>query len=72
MGEVDVMIRSHAKLVRMKPYKVVGEAYQFLKNKFDELERYGLVIKGSFEWGIAIMCVPKDSLSEKYRAMQNF
>ena len=43
LGEVDVKLRPHARPVRMKPYKVVGEAYEFLKNKFKELEDNGLI-----------------------------
>ena len=31
LGEVEVVLKPHAKPVRMKPYKVVGEAYTFLK-----------------------------------------
>ena len=27
LGDIDVKLRSHARPIRMKPYKVVGEAY---------------------------------------------
>ena len=30
LGEVDLKLRPHARPVRMKPYKVVGEVYKFL------------------------------------------
>ena len=56
----------------MKPYKIVGEAYTFLKAKFNDLEKCGLITKGSSDWGTAVMCVPKDSPTEKFRAVQNF
>lgn len=56
----------------MKPYKLLGKPYEFLKSKFEELERLGLIVKGSSEWGTAVMTVPKDSVVEPYRAVQNF
>ena len=53
----------------MKPYKVVGEAFNFLKSKFKELEQCGLITKGASDWGMAVMCIPKDSPTEKFRAV---
>ena len=57
--------------IKIKPYKVVGEAYKILKDKFNELEACGLISKGSFEWGIRITvtCVPKDSPTKRFRAI---
>ena len=55
----------------MKPYKVIGEAYTFLKYKFkfNDLEICGLITRGASEWGTVVMCVPKDSPIEKFRAI---
>lgn len=33
------------------------------------MEKDGLVIKGKSEWGTAVMTVPKDSLTEPFRAV---
>ena len=61
LGEADIELKPHAKPVKMKPYKLVGQPYEFLKMKFEEYERLGLIRKGSSEWATAVMTVPKDS-----------
>ena len=53
----------------MKPYKLIGKAYTFAKNKFQEMEDNGLIRPTKSEWGTAIMCVPKDSKTEEFRVV---
>ena len=56
----------------MKPYKVMGKPYEFLKQKFAEMEKLGLIKRGKSKWGTAVMTIPKESAIEPYRAVQNF
>ena len=72
LGEADIELKPNTRPIKMKPYKVLGESYTFLKTKFEELERLGLIKKGHSDWGTAVMTVPKDSSEEKFRAVQNF
>ena len=41
--------------------------YDFMKKKFDEMEKYGLISKGKSDWAIVVMIVPKESKIEPYR-----
>ena len=40
-----------------------------MKKKLDKMEHLGLISKGKFDWATAIMCVPKDSPIEPFRAI---
>ena len=51
----------------MKPYRLLGKAKDFLKNKFNKLEKFGLISPSNSNWATAIMCVPKDSKLEEFR-----
>ena len=53
----------------MKPYKLIGEQYTFMKNKFEEMEKFGLITKGESDWAMAIMCVPKKSPTKRFRCL---
>ena len=47
----------------------MGAPYNFMKNKFDEMEKYGLISKGKSDWATAVMTVPKESKTEPYRCV---
>ena len=53
----------------MKPYKIMGDAYDFMYKKFNQMEKDGLISRGESDWATAVMVVPKDSKEEPYRCV---
>ena len=50
----------------------MGKPYEFLKQKFAEMEKLGLIKSGKSKWGTTIMTIPKESATKPYKAIQNF